>query len=173
VDITATYFHSSIRDLIQAAETPNFTFVEENVAQATINGVETIYIFHPASWLTANLNYTYTHAVQGTDGPALLRRPQNAGSASLTITPTDRLTILPQVQYIGRFEDYIYDNSGYPSGIGSSDPGTIVNLNISYQLNQKFTLFATGKNILNSQFEAVNGLQIPGASFLIGIRAAM
>lgn len=173
IDITATYFASSIRDLIQATQMPNYTFVEENVAQATINGVETIYVFNPAPWLSANLNYTYTHAVSGTNGPALLRRPQNAGSASLTITPTPRLTILPQVQYIGRFEDYIYNNSGYPTGIGSSDPGTIVNLNISYQLNQKFTLFATGKNILNSQFEAINGLQIPGASFLIGVRAAM
>jgi vitamin B12 transporter len=172
-DVTATYFGSSIRDLIQAEETPDFTYVEENVAQANIHGVETIYIFHPASWLSANLNYTYTHAVSGPGGPPLLRRPENAGSASLTITPTARLTIAPQVQYIGRFEDYLYDNNGYPAGIGSSDPGTIVNLNISYQLNQKFTLFASGKNILNSQFEAVNGLQIPGASFVIGIRASM
>ena len=173
LDVSATYFASSIRDLIQAEETPSFTFVEENVAQATINGVETDYVITPGPWLSAELNYTYTRAVSGTNGPALLRRPQNTASASFTITPLPALTILPQVQYVGRFDDYLYDDNGFPAGTGSSDPGTIVNLNISYRLNEKFTLYATGKNILNSKFESTNGLQIPGASFLLGIRAAI
>jgi outer membrane cobalamin receptor len=48
-----------------------------------------------------------------------------------------------------------------------------VNLTASYRLNDKFTLFAVGKNILNSNFEAVNGLQIPGASLLLGVRATI
>jgi vitamin B12 transporter len=174
LDVSATYFASTIRDLIQAELSPvTFASTEENVSRATINGVETDYVLNPAPWLSANLNYTYTRAVSGTNGPALLRRPQNVGSASVTIKPTPDLTILPQVQYVGRFDDFLYDNNGFPVGTDSSDPGTIVNINITYQLTEKFSLFATGKNILNSQFESTNGLQIPGASFLIGVRAAV
>lgn len=178
LDISATYFSSKIRDLIQSElNETSFVYTEENVARASINGIETDYTLNPAPWLSAELNYTYTRAVSGTNGPALLRRPQNTGSATLTVKPMEGLTIVPQVQYVGRFDDYLYDDSGYPvtsnGGTGSSDPGTIVNLNVSYQLDDKFTVFATGKNILNSKFEPVNGLQMPGASFLIGLRAAM
>ena len=173
LDISATYFTSAIRDLIQSEQTPSFTYIEENVARASINGVETDYTLNPAPWLSAELNYTYTRAVSGSNGPALLRRPQNAGSATLTLTPLPGLSISPQVQYIGRFDDYLYDNNGLSTGTGSSDPGTIVNLSASYRLDEKFTLFATGKNILNSRFESTNGLQIPGASLLLGIRATV
>ena len=176
LDVSVTYFSTHIRDLIQSVQTPDYTYTEENVAQASANGVETDYHIRPASWLTADVSYTYTNAVSNTTGQPLLRRPQNTGSVSLTITPLPGLMIAPQVQYTGRFYDYLYGNNGYPvtsnGGIGSSDPGTIVNLTVSYALNPVFTLFATGRNILNSPFEASNGLQVPGASMLIGIRAA-
>ena len=173
LSVSATYFSTSIRDLIQAVANANGAYTEENVSQANINGVETDYVLNPAPWLSAELNYTYTRAVSGTNGPALLRRPQNAGSATVTVKPLPGLSITPQVQYVGRFNDYLYNDSGYLTGTGSADPGTVVNLNVSYRLNDKFTLFAAGKNILNSNFEAANGLQIPGASLLMGVRATL
>ncbi len=171
--VSATYFSTSIRDLIQAEANANGAYTEENVSRANINGVETVYVLNPAPWFSAQVNYTYTRAISGSDGPALLRRPQNAGSAIVTIKPLPGLIITPQVQYVGRFNDYLYNDSGYLTGTGSSAPGTIVNLNVSYRLNDKFTLFATGNNILNSNFEAANGLQIPGASLLMGVRATL
>jgi vitamin B12 transporter len=167
-DLSAEYFQSSVRDLITV--TPDFSS-EENIGRANLNGVETEAVLTPSPWLSADVTYTYTRAVDARSGAALLRRPQNAGAATLTVTPLAGLSIVPQVQYVGRFVDYLYDNTGLPVGDGSADPGTIVNLNVNYALSDKFTVFATGKNILNSNFEAVNGLQIPGASLLIGVRA--
>ena len=169
-DISATYFQNHIRNLIAAVGYPS---VEQNINRASISGVETDYALNPADWLTLSLNYTYTRAVSGMNGPALLRRPQNEGSFTAVIRPLPALSIVPQVQYTGRFNDILYDNGGNYLGTGSSAPGTIVNLNVSYRLNSKFSLFATGKNILDSRFESVNGLQIPGASLLLGIRAAV
>jgi vitamin B12 transporter len=171
--LSATYFSTSIRNLIQSVATSSYTYMEENVARADINGVETDYVLNPVPWFSVEVNYTYTRAVSGSDGPALLRRPQNAGSATVTIKPLPGLSIVPQIQYVGRFSDYLYGNDGYMTGIGSADPGTVVNLNVAYRLNEKFTLFATGKNILNSNFESANGLQIAGASMLIGVRAQL
>jgi vitamin B12 transporter len=166
-DLSAEYFQSSIRDLITV--TPDF-LSEENIGRANLSGVETEVVLNPAPWFSADVNYTYTRAINALTGAELLRRPQNAGSATFTVMPMPGLSIVPQVQYVGRFVDYLYDNNGLPIGNGSADPGTIVNLNVNYALDDRFTVFATGKNILNSNFEAVNGLQIPGASLLIGVR---
>ena len=167
-DLSATYFHSSIRDLITT--NANFTS-EENIGRANISGVESELVLRPAPWLTADINYTYTNAIDAQTQGKLLRRPENTGSVTLTINPTQRLTITPQIRYVGRFLDYLYNDQGYPTGVGSARPGTIVNLNVSYGFSDKFSLFATGDNIFNSNFEPVNGLQIAGASLLMGVRA--
>jgi vitamin B12 transporter len=120
--------------------------------------------------LSADLTYTYTYARNLTSGTPLLRRPENAGSATVTLTPAPAISIVPQIQYIGRFTDYLYNNSGYPIGEGLADPGTIVNLTVNYAISPKYGVFAIAKNLLNSDFEPVNGLQIPGQSFIIGIK---
>lgn len=179
VSLSATYFQTNIRDLITYVSFPPdyVTSTEENVGQANVNGVESEVVFNPVPWLTADVSYTYTRAVDAQTRAALLRRPQNAGSATVTVTPLAGLSITPQVQYVGRFVDYLYQNNGYPitnaTGTGNAKSGTIVNLTVDYKYSDKFTLFADGKNILNSNFEPVSGLQISGASLLLGVRATI
>ncbi len=173
--LSATYFNNRISNLIENVENADFTAsTEENVDQARIDGVETELVLTPSSWLSADLNYTYTNARDATDDTQLLRRPESTGSATLTITPTPRISIVPEVRYVGRFYDYLYDDTGNSDYVpGLSEPGTIVDLSASYAVSNKLSLFVQGKNILGSKFEAVNGLQIPGASVLIGLRATI
>jgi vitamin B12 transporter len=169
--LSATYFSNNIHDLIEFTENADFTSsTEENIDHAQISGVETEAVLIPANWLTADLTYTYTYARDETSGTPLLRRPENAGSATVTVTPLPNFTIVPQVQYIGRFTDFLYDNNGFPVGDGLNQPGTIVNLAMNYQVAPRYKLFAIADNLLNSNYEPVNGLQIPGASFIIGIK---
>ncbi|MDE8346409.1 MAG: TonB-dependent receptor [Acidocella sp.] len=170
VQASVRYFNTDIRDLITS--TPDF-LSEENIGRVKIDGVESEVNITPASWMSLDVNYTYTKARDAQTGAALLRRPQSAGSATMTLTPWQGLSVTPQVQYVGRFVDFLYDNNGYPAGTGYARPGTIVNLNVTYELSDKFTMFATGRNILNSAFEPVNGLQIPGASLLLGVRTTI
>jgi vitamin B12 transporter len=169
-DLSLTYFHNDIRNLITT--TPDFS-TEENIGEARINGVETDLVLSPAAWLNADLTYTYTDARDATDDTQLLRRPENAGSVTLNITPLQRFTVTPQVTYIGRFTDYLYDNNGYPTGNGLAKPGTICNLTGTYQATGRLTLFVEGKNLFNSDFEPVNGLQGPGRSVLFGVRVSV
>ncbi len=170
--LSATYFHNNIHDLIQFTENADFTqSTEENIDQAKISGVETEAVLTPANWLSADLTYTYTYARDVTSETPLLRRPENAGGATITLTPTPRITIVPQVQYIGQFSDFLYDNNGFALSNGLSNPGTLVNLTVNYALAARYKLFANAYNLLDSSFEPINGLQIPGASFIIGIRA--
>ncbi|MDE8348958.1 MAG: TonB-dependent receptor [Acidocella sp.] len=168
--LSATYFNSNIRNLIE----PNASFTSEvNINKVRTSGVETEVILTPANWLSADFTYTYTYARDLTGGTALARRPENTGSAALTIKPLPALTITPQLEYIGKFNDYLYDNNGFPAGTGTANSGTVFNVSLSYILNRSVSLFATGKNLLQSRFEPVNGLQIPGQSFLFGVRATV
>ncbi len=169
-DLTISYFHNDIRNLITT--TPDFS-TEENIGAARINGVETELLLSPADWWNADLTYTYTDARDVTDDTQLLRRPENAGSATLNITPLPHLTLTPQITYIGRFTDYLYNNDGYAIGDGLAEPGTIANLTGSYEATAKLTVFIEGKNLFSSRFEPVNGLQVPGRSVLFGVRATV
>ena len=167
--ISATYYFNNITDLI--TPTPDFSS-EENVGHSRISGVETELVLNPVSWASADLTYTYTYARDVTDGSPLLRRPENAGSATVTLNPTPAISIVPQVQYIGRYTDFLYADDGNPIGDGLNEPGTIVNLTASYALTPQYSLFAQAKNLFQSKYEPVNGLQIPGQSFLFGIRGS-
>jgi vitamin B12 transporter len=168
IDVSATYFHNDVRNLITT--TPDFS-TEENIGKVRINGVETDLALNPAPWLTADFNYTYTDARDATANTQLLRRPENAGGAVLTITPMPRLSLTTQVSYIGRFTDFLYDANGFPSGDGLAAAGTIVNLTATFRMTDAFTVFIDGKNITNTAFEPVNGLQTPGASVIFGLRS--
>lgn len=165
--ISATYYFNNITDLITA--TPDFSS-EENIGHSRISGVETELKLSLLPYVSADLTYTYTYARDVTDDTPLLRRPENAGSATVTLTPVPAISIVPQVEYIGRFTDYLYADDGYPLGDGLAEPGTIVNLTANYALTPRYALFAQAKNLFQSKFEPVNGLQIPGQSFLFGVR---
>jgi vitamin B12 transporter len=168
--LSATYFHNDIRDLITPA--PDFS-TEQNIGQVRINGVESEAVLTPAPWLVADLTYTYTDARDVSGNSQLLRRPENAASATLTISPIPRLTIVPDVKYIGRFTDYLYSDNGFPVGDGVAKPGTIADVSVNYSISNNVTLFVRGKNLFNSKFEPVNGLQTPVQSFLFGVRATI
>ncbi len=169
-NLSATYFHNGIRDLI--TPTPDFS-TEQNIGEARINGVETEAVLTPAPWLVADLSYTYTDARDVSDNSQLLRRPENAASATLTISPIPQLTIVPDVKYVGRFTDYLYADDGFPVGDGFAKPGTIADLTVNYMISTNLTVFVQGKNLFNSNFEPVNGLQPPVQSFLFGVRATI
>jgi vitamin B12 transporter len=170
--LSASYFTNNINDLIEFTENATYTAsTEDNIDKAAISGVEAEVVLTPTPWLAADVTYSYTYARDKTSETPLLRRPENAGSATFTITPIPGVSIVPQVEYIGRFTDYRYADTGYPSSVGLAEPGTLVNLTANYALSPQYKLFAIGKNLFGSKFEPVNGLQIPGQSFLFGIKA--
>lgn len=169
----ADYFHYDIRDLIQFTTLPNGTSTEENLARAQIHGIETGISFTPAAWVSAHLEYTRTVARDPQTGAALLRRPENAGSAGISLHPVAALAINLDIRYVGRFSDFLYANSGYPTGIDLARPGTIADLAVSYRINRAITLFATGRNLTNAPFEPINGTQIPGRNVLFGVRGTL
>ncbi len=167
--LNVTYFANNIHDLIEP--TDDFSS-EQNIDRARINGVEGEVLVTPADWLSADLTYTYTNAEDAGTHHQLERRPHNAGSATVTFHPTPQISIVPEIRYIGAFSDFLYDNSGFPTSTGTAEPGTILDLTANYQVTPRLAVFMQAKNLTNSPFEPVNGLQIPGTSALFGIRVS-
>lgn len=166
-----TYFNNNVRNLIVVQFVPTYTSV--NIGAARTEGVETELTLRPASWLTAMLSWTYTDAQDATTGHRLLRRPQHTVSARAVWTPLPGLSIAPELNYVGPTRDFLINNGGFGAGIGTNAPGLVVNATIAYDVAPKVTVFATGRNLTNSRFEAVNGYQTPGASVLAGMRLGL
>jgi vitamin B12 transporter len=172
VTFGATYFNQQVNDLIVGVFTPIATSI--NVGSAHIQGVETEITLRPATWMTLHASYTFTDAMSDDQAPsvgsALLRRPRNAASADVTVTPMPGLRIVSTVIYTGPSHDFLYDNQDNAIGYGVGQHGLVVNMTAAYEVTPKVQLHLDGTNIFNSRFEAVNGYQMPGAAVLAGVR---
>jgi vitamin B12 transporter len=172
VTFGATYFNEQINNLIVGVFTPIQTSV--NVGSAHIQGVETEITLRPTAWVILHASYTFTDAISDDQGPAigseLLRRPRNAASADVTVTPMPGLRIVSTVIYTGPSHDFLYDNQDNAIGYGVGQHGIVANLMVAYDVTPKLQLHVDGTNIFNSKFEAVNGYQIPGAAVIAGAR---
>ncbi len=170
--IGVTYFNNRIHDLIEVEYAPDFLSSSPvNIDSARSQGIETTFTLRAASWLQADLTYTYTDARDLGSHALLLRRPENQGSGNLRITPFPGFTVAPELLYVGRFQDYPAGNDGVPGFVvGRSPAGLIFNLNITWQVTPAVQVFVWGKNLGDSTFEPASGYQTPGASVLAGTR---
>ena len=167
----ATYFNEQITNLIVEQFVPIETQV--NIGSAHIQGVETSLTLRPFAWMTVNASYTFTDAQNADTNERLLRRPQNAASFDASITPLPGLTIAPELLLTGAFQDFLIDNNGFSTTVGTSPHGLIANLAVTYDIAPHVQIYANGLNIFNSRFEPVNGYQTPGVSFLAGVRVRL
>jgi vitamin B12 transporter len=172
VSAGATWFDNHIRDLIEFQEAPDFlSSTEVNVNRARARGVESSLTVRPARWLEATGTWTYTDAQDLETGAQLLRRPRNQLSLDASLTPYRGLRVTPEILYTSRFADYLVDDEGFQEGVGLARSGTVLNLTMTYDVRPRLRLFVDAKNIGHSRFEPASGYQIPGPSFLAGVRA--
>ena len=170
ISFGATWFNEQVNNLIVAVDTATVD-TAENIGSAHIQGVETELTLHPAHWLTVQAAWTYTDAVNADTGSALLRRPMHTASLNATISPLPGLTIASELLLTGAFQDFLVDDNGNSTGnIVSSPHGLIANITVTYDVAPHVQLYANGTNIFNSRFEPVNGYQIPGPTFVAGVR---
>jgi vitamin B12 transporter len=167
----ATYFNEQVTDLIAFTETASGGSSETNIGSAHMQGVETELTLHPAHWLLLQATWTYTDAIDADTGSLLLRRPMHSGSVNATITPLPGLTIAPEFEFTGAFQDFLIDNNGLSTGItGTSPHGLIANVTVTYDVAPRVQLYTNATNIFDSKFEPVNGYQTPGPTVLAGVR---
>ena len=163
-----TYFNQQVTNLIVGVFSPVDTAV--NIGSAHMQGFETEFALHPASWLTLRVTHGFTEALDADNSTQLLRRPRHTGSFHAVITPLPGLKIVPDLVYTGAFRDALNDNGGNFLGNGTTHHGLIANLSIGYDVTPRVQAYAVARNLLGSRFESVNGFQTPGTSIVAGVR---
>jgi vitamin B12 transporter len=141
----------------------------KNIGKLETGGIETMIQIKPTDNLIANANYTYTQAEDRNTGKQLLRRPKHKARFNLNYS-FQRANINLSCIYVGERNDKFYDPVTYRSTPITLPSYTLVNLNTSYNLTDKFTLFLKVDNLFGEEYEEVYGYSTPGRSFCGGVR---
>jgi vitamin B12 transporter len=173
--VSALYFESRIRDLIQ--DTSDFK-TNRNIDRAHIQGGEFGLTWRASDSFSTRAAWTIQETRNEENGAALERRPRNTASLSPRIAPkvdwvdvpNARLIIAPEFIYMGDHRDYLYLDNGSEPGLGQSDGGFVFNLTVSLPVTQKITAFVEARNLGNRRYEPANGFVIPGRSAILGMR---
>jgi vitamin B12 transporter len=173
VNVTGTYFHRDVKDLIEGRPIPGDPFGcfrAQNVGHARFNGVEWtlgIKIFSP---LTLSANYTYLDWT--TEDGTLPRRPHNQGNVILNYLQ-DALNINLIANIVGRRDDF---RAASPFGNIVTPGYVIVNLASSYTLPwrlpfvKELALIGKIQNLFNKKYDQTDGFRAPPLNFLLGFR---
>jgi vitamin B12 transporter len=173
--VSALYFESRIRDLIQ--DTSDFK-TNRNIDRAHIQGGEFGLTWRASDSFSTRAAWTIQETRNEENGAALERRPRNTASLSPRIAPrvdwvdvpNARLIIAPEFIYMGDHRDYLYLDNGSEPGLGQSDGGFVFNLTASLPVTQQITAFIEARNLGNRRYEPANGFVIPGRSAILGLR---
>lgn len=154
-------FHNEIEDLI------SFTGVtSENIAEAEIQGLELSLATELAGWNIAANASLLDHEDMQTD-ESLLRRPDT--TINLTASRQFRQWH-PQLEINYSDSRNDLDFSTFPSSIVSLDDFVLVNLGLSYQVNERWSVYAKVNNLFDEDYTTIQGFNQPGIESLIGVR---
>ena len=165
LDLTATYFHNDLRNLIEDVgvfDNP------ENIESATTEGVELGATVHPWQQVTANINYTHLTATDNTDETRLLRRPRNSINFTATYQPIPAVTIGFGGSWVDGREDY----DPYSSVVVEAPDYFVVRGNVTWQINKNVAVWVRGENLGNVSYQPVLGYPALGAAGYGGIKVS-
>ena len=163
--LSATLFQSRLTDLI-AYQFPTWV----NIARARISGVELSASLGLGDWGEVRGAWTVTEAFNDITDTRLARRPEHVWRISALLRPAPRVTLAPELLFIGRARDSLVTDSGGSGGSGNTPSGVLVNLTVSWAAGDGVTLFVEGRNLGNARYEPTSGYAIPSRSALVGTR---
>ncbi len=165
--LAATYFQNNFENLI------NFDFVQgyTNIGKAESKGIEIELEGRPNKSLFLRASYTRLDAKDKIAGAALLRRPKNILSASLSLSFFKKGRASFSCNYVGQREDM--DFWAWPSRAVTLSPYSLLNGLISYDLSPRVQVFGRMDNILDEQYEMVFGYGTLGFSAQAGVKISL
>jgi len=152
----STYFHTHIKNMIDM----NYPNPYENVGKARIYGIESFGECLLNDNTTLTLTYTHMDTEELSGGTRLLRRPNSKVTCKIK-TAFKKLDIAANVSYVGnRIDTSNVKLKSYILG----------NISFDYQVNDKLNTFLRFENILDDDYELVNGYQTPKFSWYLGAK---
>ncbi|MBP8062948.1 MAG: TonB-dependent receptor [Brevundimonas sp.] len=159
-DGRATLYRLEVEDQIDGFfDSGTFEFYYVNIAQTRTDGVEFEGRAVLGSGFDLSVAYAWTEAVNETTGAAVLRVPEQAGSATLGWTGgrwSGALTVRAE--------------GDMPDSGGTRDRFVTANLNAAWDVTETVTLNARVENLTDEDWQQLLGYGEPGRSGSVGIR---
>jgi vitamin B12 transporter len=162
---SATYFHNDLNNLIE----PSGPFDDPiNIGHATAQGVELGLTLRPIERVSANVNYTYLDAVDDDTQTRLLRRPRNTINFTATYQPIQPVTIAFGGSWVNGREDI----DPYSSIVVDAPDYFVVRANVTWQINNTFSVWVRGENLGDASYQPVLGYPALGRALYGGVKVS-
>jgi len=163
VTLGITYFNNKFKNLIDFDNALGYV----NIGKARTDGLEFSTRIKARDDLTLNFSYTYMDTENQDIGESLLRRPKNKFSFDTNYSFSDKGSVYLRVLYTGQRRDWMpYPASGIAGGY------TLVNIAARYNITKEIQLTGRIENLLNRQYQEIQGYGTPGFSMYGGIKVA-
>jgi len=155
--VMATYFSNRYRDLF--GFDPN-TYATINVGRATSRGMELAGEFKPYDGVQVLAGYTWTDAEDSSTGDRLPRRPGHSGNIDVEFVPAEGFLIGGGVRWVASRVD-----------VGPVDlPDYLtVRLHAAWQVNARVRMHVRIENLLDREYEEVEGYPALGIGAFGGV----
>lgn len=165
IELGLVYRSQDIEDLIDFG--PFFTYV--NIDAAELESAEATLTLRPLAWLSGRIAYTHTIAEDASTGASLLRRPEDAWSATLDVSHGQFSGQLGW-RYVGERADQIYGDDGFWQGVGVAPSYETARASLAWATSDNVQLYAAAENLADTAYEPVNGFAGVPRSLTVGVR---
>lgn len=163
VALGITYFRNDFEDLITWK-----SGTYRNIREARSEGVECTSSLRFADYLSLRASYTFTEAEDKTTGQALLRRARNRLGLNANYRFLGKGNVNLNLLYVEKREDLRY--VGWTPTRVTLDSYTLLNITVSYDIIPHLQIFGRIDNLLDEEYEEVDGYGTPGRSVYAGIK---
>jgi vitamin B12 transporter len=185
VTVSATYFLTHFKDLIEFEDCPGSPLCETigqaggyyaNLNRAKASGVELQASALLSTSLAVAANYSHIKTVDETPesptyGQQLFQRPEDVANLSLSYTWPHGIETMIAARYGGPSSDQNF--SVYPTATVRLGGYVLLDLRVSYPVNDKLELYARVDNIANKWYETIYQYGTWGRTAFMGLRAKL
>lgn len=156
----AAYFRQRVKDQIDFDFAGNGYF---NIDRVKSEGVEVEAETDIGESAAIRLTYSFIDAVDANTGAAILRTPKHSGSASVFLSPIDKLQLSATAFFNGREDDFPAPNDSFVK----------LDIRAAYALFRTLEIYGRIENATDSDYEDVSGFGEPGRSVYAGLRVRL
>ncbi|HRO10196.1 TonB-dependent siderophore receptor [Amaricoccus sp.] len=172
--IDVAYFQDRLKDEINAtydfATGESTPYNEDGTSER--QGVEIAGTFQATDALTLGLAYTWLDA-QDPDGGQEVRRPGQEIALNLDYAlPDDRTVLHLDARRVIDNVDYDFTAPAFGTERVALDDYTLVNLAAEHRLTDTVTLTGRIENLLDADYQELDGYATPGVTAFLGLRSA-
>ncbi len=164
ITFEVTYFEQKYRDMIDYFDLGNWQGEYRNLDEAKMRGVELSGNFALTQQLDIGLGYSYLDAKEKKSGGSaerMIRRPRHQVSANINYRPNERLTLNGELlHYSARLESMDRELKAF----------TLLNLGVSYRVNEQLSLRAKVENVGNERYHYAAGYREPERRAFLGMK---